>query len=150
MRISAIPSPEILNLQESLSDLKSVIFICGTADPLVPYNGGKVMVLKQERGEVLSVSESVDFWKRVSGCVGDPKVTTFEDINKRDRCTAVKTVWANPENPHVKVVNIKVENGGHTWPGTKQYLPRKLVGNMNRDFNGCEEIWGFFKSVKTN
>lgn len=121
-----------------------VIFICGTADPLVPYNGGPVVVLNQNRGEVLSVDESVDYWKRVNGCSEKAKVTTFADINKRDGSTAVKTVWQNPGNEQLKVVNIRIEGGGHTWPGTKQYLPRKLVGNVNRDFNGCDEIWDFF------
>ena len=123
----------------------SVIFICGTADPLVPYRGGPVMVLNQKRGEVLSVDESVNFWKNQNGCKELEEQIEFPDLNKADRCTAQKTVWQNPHDPGLQLVNIRVENGGHTWPGTRQYLPRKLVGNVNRDFNGCDEIWDFFK-----
>ena len=37
----------------------SVIFINGTRDPLVPYEGGDVTVFKQKRGKVLSVEESI-------------------------------------------------------------------------------------------
>lgn len=124
-----------------------VIFICGTGDPLVPYNGGPVVVLKQERGEVLSHAETVDYWKTVNGCTQKKEVYTFPDINIKDDCTAVKTVWENPDNARIKVVDIKILNGGHTWPGTIQYLPRSIVGNLNRDFNGCDEIWEFFKST---
>ncbi|MFV0591804.1 MAG: alpha/beta hydrolase family esterase [Draconibacterium sp.] len=124
-----------------------VIFICGTTDPLVPFAGGPVTVLKQKRGEVLSNTETVKYWKKINGCTQKSEVYTFPDINITDNCWAVKTVWQNADNPKLKVVEIRVEDGGHTWPGTIQYLPRSIVGNLNRDFNGCDEIWEFFKST---
>ncbi|NOR76091.1 MAG: phospholipase, partial [Draconibacterium sp.] len=37
-----------------------VIFINGTKDPLIPYNGGYVTVLNKKRGKVLSVDKSID------------------------------------------------------------------------------------------
>ena len=125
----------------------SVIFICGTNDPLVPYNGGPIVILKQKRGEVLSNAQTVDYWKRVNSCITQAETYVYPDKNKRDGSKAIKTVWQDPENQKIKVVNIKVEGGGHTWPGSKQYLPRGIVGNTNRDFNGCDEIWNFFKST---
>ncbi len=127
----------------------SVLFICGTADPLVPYNGGPVVVLKQKRGEVVSVDKSVHYWKEQNQCNVLKEMYDFPDLNKADVCTAHKSIWQNPENPGVQVVNIRIENGGHTWPGGKQYLPRKLVGNTNRDINACDEIWSFFESFKS-
>ncbi len=126
-----------------------VIFIGGDADPLVPYNGGPVVVLKQKRGEVLSNAKAIQYWKNVNGCSQKSAVYAFPDINTEDDCTAVKTVWNNPANDRLKVVDIKVVNGGHTWPGMRQYLPRSMVGNTNRDFNGCDEIWAFFESTIT-
>jgi len=128
----------------------SVMFICGTADPLVPYFGGPVMVLNQERGEVVSVDKSVQYWKEQNECSVLKEESDFPDLNKADVCTAHKTIWENPENPNVRVVNIRIENGGHTWPGGRQYLPKKLVGNTNRDLNACDEIWSFFNSLKTD
>lgn len=125
----------------------SVLFICGTADPLVPYRGGPVTVLNQNRGEVLSVAEAVQFWKEQNGCTQLTAVYDYPDLNKQDVSTAHKSVWQNPGDPNIRVVDIRIENGGHTWPGGRQYLPRRLVGNTNRDFNGCDEIWQFFKSV---
>ncbi|WP_346862178.1 PHB depolymerase family esterase [uncultured Draconibacterium sp.] len=125
----------------------SAIFICGTADPLVPYNGGPVKVLQQVRGEVLSMEETLAYWKRVNFCTTKMEVVVYPDINKRDRSNVVKTVWQNPSNEQIKVVDIRVENGGHTWPGGTQYLPRGMVGTTNRDFNACDEIWTFFKSL---
>jgi polyhydroxybutyrate depolymerase len=125
-----------------------VIFINGTADPLVPYKGGYVTVFKQKRGKVLSVDKSIDSWKKINGCTEKASEKPFPDINKRDGCTAVKTVWANPVNKNIKVEAIKIQGGGHTWPGTNQYLPARLVGQTNRDFNGCDEIWNFFQSLQ--
>ncbi|QIA09682.1 alpha/beta hydrolase family esterase [Draconibacterium halophilum] len=127
-----------------------VIFICGTSDPLVPYNGGPVMVLKQKRGEVVSVDESVRFWKEQNDCSELAEARELPDIIKTDDCSVYKTVWQNPDDPNIRVVNIRIENGGHTWPGTRQYLPTKLIGNTNQDIDGCEEIWEFFNSVKIN
>ncbi|HYQ55891.1 MAG TPA: PHB depolymerase family esterase [Draconibacterium sp.] len=125
----------------------SVLFICGTSDPLVPYNGGPVTVLKQKRGEVVSVDKSVAFWKEQNGCSELAEETELPDTNKADDCVAYKSVWKNPDDQNIQVVNIRIENGGHTWPGTRQYLPKKLIGNVNQDINGCDEIWSFFKGI---
>ena len=126
----------------------SVIFINGTQDPLVPYEGGEVTVFKQKRGKVLSVDKSIKTWKEINNCTKKVSEIHFPDINLSDDCTAVKAEWQNPENPNIKVTAIKVNGGGHTWPGTKQYLPKRWVGKLNRDFNGCDEIWKFFQSIK--
>jgi polyhydroxybutyrate depolymerase len=124
-----------------------LIFICGTHDPLVPYYGGQITVFKQKRGEILSVAASVEYWKKINGADQQVGRVFFPDTNKADMCTATKTIWQNPEEPGLKVVDITVQNGGHTWPGTKNYLPKRLIGNTNRDFNACDEIWDFFTSL---
>lgn len=125
----------------------SAIFINGTKDPLVPYDGGHVTVFRQKRGKILSVPETIKTWRNINGC--SEKITEIKipDRNKRDKCTAIKTVWLNTDNEQIKVAAIKVLNGGHSWPGSRQNLPRRLVGNTNQDFNGCDEIWNFFKST---
>lgn len=125
----------------------SALFIHGTHDPLVPFNGGPVTVFRQKRGEVLSATETIETWKKINGSTTQIETFTFPDINKKDGCTATKTSWKNPANPQLKTVSIVIENGGHTWPGAGQYLPVRLVGPTNRDFNGCDEIWNFFKTL---
>lgn len=125
----------------------SVLFINGTADPLVPYNGGDVTVFRQKRGKIKSMDESLDTWRKINVCSETEATIPFPDKNKTDGCKAEKTVYRNPENPDVKVAAIKINNGGHTWPGSLQNLPGRLVGNTCRDFNACDEIWSFFQSV---
>ncbi|MCG6186481.1 alpha/beta hydrolase family esterase [Maribellus maritimus] len=123
------------------------IFINGTEDPLVPYNGGAVTVFRQKRGEIQSVERTIEIWRDINGCTQTIQKNEFPDIDKNDACTAEKTVYQNQENPAQKVIAIKVTGGGHTWPGTQQYLPKRIVGNTNQDFNACDEIWSFFKSL---
>jgi polyhydroxybutyrate depolymerase len=43
------------------------------------------------------------------------------------------------------VILIRLEGGGHTWPGGSQYLPERLIGPVCRDFDGTELIWAFFR-----
>lgn len=122
-----------------------ILFICGTADPLVPYYGGPVTVLNQKRGMVKSMDETLDFWKKVNGCSEEASRYDFPDVNIDDESTATQTTWYNPDHSAWMVSVIKIENGGHTWPGGTQYLPKKLVGTVNRDFEACKVIWAFFK-----
>ena len=126
----------------------SVIFINGENDPIVPYFGGQVTVFKTKRGEVLSVEKSINIWKEINDCTKSVNNITFANRIKNDNCTATKAEWVNPNNSNIKVTEIKIINGGHSWPGTKHNLPKWLVGNINRDINGCDEIWSFFESLK--
>lgn len=126
----------------------SVIFINGTDDPLVPYNGGQVTVFRKNRGEILSVVKSIQHWKEINHCTQKLNEFSFPNKNEKDKSTAIKNTWINQKKPNIKVAAITVINGGHTWPGTKQNLPEWLVGNTNQDFNGCDEIWNFFKSIQ--
>ncbi|MDG2451019.1 MAG: hypothetical protein P8M34_15325, partial [Saprospiraceae bacterium] len=45
----------------------------------------------------------------------------------------------------VSLALFKIVGGGHTWPGGRQYLPRKMVGNTTREINACDEIVKFFQ-----
>jgi polyhydroxybutyrate depolymerase len=48
----------------------------------------------------------------------------------------------------VKVDFIKIENGGHTWAGGTQYLPKFIIGKLCRDFSASEKVFDFFMSIK--
>lgn len=43
------------------------------------------------------------------------------------------------------MVLVRVEGGGHTWPNGAQYLDKRWIAPVCRDF-GTELIWEFFKS----
>ena len=57
-----------------------------------------------------------------------------------------RTLVADKVNGN-KIILIKVNNGGHTWPGGRQYDGKKDIGKTSRDFSATDEIWKFFKGL---
>jgi hypothetical protein len=64
----------------------AIVFMDGTADPLMPYRGGSVggerlTRRSVDRGSVLSVDESVALWRRVNRATspGEPRVEELPD-----------------------------------------------------------------------
>jgi polyhydroxybutyrate depolymerase len=43
------------------------------------------------------------------------------------------------------VVLVRLDGGGHTWPGGSQYLPERLVGKVCRHVDGTALIWDFLQ-----
>ena len=118
----------------------SVLQAHGTADPVVPFNGGKV----RGRGGVshsISVSSMVDRWRSVDGCQGNPSKQELPDVGDG---TFVRRFDSTACADSTEVVFYQIENGGHTWPGGKQYLPRAIIGPTTRAFDASEAIAQFF------
>lgn len=121
-----------------------VLFINGTEDPLVPWEGGEVasMGLK-DRGRVASVDDTVAFWVRHNRCKSTPVTTMLFGSESDDRTEARREEYA-PERQGAPVTMIRIEGGGHTWPGGPRIQPRRLLGPVSRDIDATEEIWAFF------
>ena len=115
----------------------SVMFIHGTDDPLVPYNGGQVKVFNKERGAITSVKEAVDIWVKRDDCV---KVNS-------DKLALDMEVDADyyRDKGNTEVVLYTIQGGGHTWPGGPQYMSPKIVGYVCKDFDATKVVWEFFK-----
>ena len=139
--------PKNLENEFKLSIPVSAIFINGTKDKLIKYEGGPVISERADRGEVIAVEKSVGDWVEFNGCTGPPVEKVFPDKNKKDRCTAVMKTYSSCSHS-TEVVFIKIDGGGHTWPGGRQYAPRFLIGRVCRDFKAEEVIWDFFKRQK--
>ena len=111
----------------------------GTADPLVPYDGGGVAF---RRGQVLSAARSVEMWATSAGCAPEPSVTMAPD-RARDGMRVRMTSYAGcREGRDVDLYTI--EGGGHTWPGGP--ASGRRWGRVTRDISATFEIWAFFSS----
>jgi len=119
----------------------SVLVIQGTEDRLVPYNGGPIA---RGRGALVPTDEALALWRKAIGCSGEPKVDRLPDKDPKDGCSVVRTVWSGCRNK-TEVVLLKLVGGGHTWPDGKQYLPKRIIGGVCRDFDDSL-IWEFFKT----
>lgn len=125
----------------------SVLLIHGTDDPLVPYDGGSVgLGENRNRGSVLSVAATRDFWLRVDG-LQSAKAVGYSFPHAGDDATrARKLTYGADAGPQVAVVTV--ERGGHVEPSKRfHYGPvySRIVGAQNGDLESAEEAWAFFK-----
>jgi polyhydroxybutyrate depolymerase len=122
----------------------AVLVINGTADPLVPYAGGHVRAMFAERGAIWSTDRTLAFWAKHNGCPA-PAVRALPDRDPNDGSHVVEADYRGCAGAPVKL--LRVEGGGHTWPGGIQYLPVTWIGPTNRDIDASEVIWRFFKGA---
>ncbi len=141
----AMPLPRIMEDSCGQSPPVGVAIVNGTEDPLVPYNGGPIVVFGVSRDEVLSTDATVLLWRKRNGC-GD-QAAIVERIDPVDDGMHVEmTAWRECRGAPLTL--YRVVGGGHTWPSTKKNLPESLVGKINRDIDATAEIWAFFSQFK--
>ena len=113
----------------------------GTADPLVPYEGGVVHLGPFERGQTASAADSIRAFRTQIGC-GAVRSTAVPDVDPADGTTARAEASLCAESTSVELCTI--EGGGHPWPGGKAYLPARIVGKVSRDVDATATMWAFF------
>jgi polyhydroxybutyrate depolymerase len=109
----------------------------GTADPIVPYQGGPL-------GDPFSpvkpmyppVRDFTASWARRNRCAAEsvesvaaPDVTRIEYTNCAEGAP---------------VVLYTIQGGGHTWPGGKP-LPEWRVGPNSNSIDATSQMWAFFR-----
>ncbi len=121
-----------------------VLMISGTEDPMMPWAGGEAHFLRLKFGKVLSVPETIKFWRMHNHCAPAPASTWEPDTDPQDGTRVRKEVYAGCETG-AEVILYAVEGGGHAWPRGHRYLPERLIGKTSRDIDANELIWDFFK-----
>ncbi|MFI5374949.1 MAG: alpha/beta hydrolase family esterase [Candidatus Rokuibacteriota bacterium] len=119
----------------------SVLMLQGTRDPLVPYHGSAVAF---GRGRIIDTEEAARRWAALNGG-RDPVWEALPAGAGADRCGGLRTVYPGGRDGS-EVILVRLDGGGHTWPGGAQYLPEMLVGRVCRDFDATAVIWNFFKA----
>ena len=125
----------------------SMMIVNGTDDPIVPYNGGHVRLFDfgRSRGEILSTEATVEYFRRHNGCDPVPELVEVPD-NHPDDGTMVEIERYAGCNDEAEVTLVRVIGGGHTWPGGREILSPKLVGQTSREINASKMILDFFSS----
>lgn len=123
----------------------SILLLNGTSDPLVPYNGGFVQVLGRRRGAITSTDDTIEVFRKRNGAWADALYSELPDTDPGDGTRVVRYEYVNPATGS-KVILLKVEGGGHAWPGGWPYLSERLIGRTSMDINACDVIWDFFRS----
>jgi polyhydroxybutyrate depolymerase len=137
----AVPFYEQFNPDDNVS----VLIIQGTADPLVPYNGGQIYgIYGENRGAIIGTNDTVELWRQNDGCNNISVNEELPNVDLTDGCLVTQYTWGSC-NANSAVVLLKIEGGGHTWPGGAQYLPESIIGRVCKDFKTTDLIWGFLK-----
>ena len=123
----------------------AVMIMNGTADKIVPYEGGQVKVLGQSRGEILPTGDYIRFWQEKNGCTQKRPSVNLPD--KENDGTTVTVQEFGGCAGQGALVFYRINGGGHTWPGGRQYLGEGLIGKTSKDIVACDVIWDFFKNL---
>jgi len=119
------------------------LFIDGTEDPMVPYNGG---TYKPRRFHVLSAEDSAKTWAKFDRCAEKPAQDKLPSAEKGGKET--KTFSYSGCQDNAQVVLYSVKDGGNTWPGGEQYTSEKEVGKTSNALNANDAIWSFLATKK--
>ena len=127
-----------------------MLMMNGTADPLIPFQGGRGSSRFAVAG-FWSTEKTLDFWRRANGCeTRDVAVADLDDRDKSDQSTVTRISARCPRGSDV--VLYRINGGGHRMPGgfPDARFPRAVdafLGPQNRDIDGAEAIWGFFRKL---
>lgn len=125
------------NLIPAVKTPVSMMLIFGRKDPMVPFDGGRIVLDGQDWGTVESAEDTVAFWKKV---------------NQAELETTKKTGLVNREDyyshvTHKKLIFIGINDGGHTIPNRHFRIPIRKLGPMSGDVDAPVEIWEFFRGA---
>lgn len=135
-----LPAPENLDCTPT-PGVTPVLIMNGTADPINPYEGGKVTLFGfGNRGRVLSARESAAYFARRNGITAPP---TTEALAQPEGSftSAERTMWSSAAGAEVRLYTIR--NGGHTFPQPHARFLR-ILGRTHTALDGPAEIWRFF------
>lgn len=114
----------------------------GSADPIMAYDG---WIPDPPAPRLLSVPETMEFWRRLHGCTGQT-ATRLPHREASDPTRVTRYEWTGCVSP---VVLLKVTGGGHMpasfFPNSDQ--ERAVVGRRGQDIETAAEVWRFFAAA---
>ena len=116
----------------------STAYLIGTADPLVPLEGGEA---HSPWGGVLvrpAVWESLGKWAGALGCSPRPRLVRQEGD--------LREMVYDPGPAGAELLVYLIEGLGHHWPGGKGQWDEATAGKHKASPRATDLIWDFFKA----
>jgi len=144
----------IINLTDEMAEAchpsrpMPMLIMNGTADPLVPYEGGRGTSRFAVEG-FWSTEKTVQFWRQINACeAGDAASVDLDDRDPNDESTVTRISSTCP--PGRDVLLYRINGGGHRMPASFSdtkfaRLVSYVFGPQNHDIDAAETIWEFFK-----
>lgn len=126
-----------------------LIHFHGTADAIVPYGPEIGEAAAPEGGEegrkgrrgprLPGVARSVTAWLEAAGCDAAPSEETLTAAG--DALPVTRLRWSGGRDG-CEVELVRIEGGGHTWPGQKP--PVGFIGRSTERVSANALLWAFF------
>ncbi len=127
------PIPNEVKERHTSKEKIAVLLAHGDADEHVKYSGKET--------KYNSVEETIKYWRNHNKSTKE----VIKNINPIEDETKVSiTTYSGDKD----VVLIKIENGGHTWPGANDFNVGFPLGKTTHDISFNDVIWKFFNSNK--
>jgi polyhydroxybutyrate depolymerase len=117
-----------------------LVMVNGTADPLVPYHGGKVGWLSGG-GAFWSVEETAGLFVRRNGCIASTERRLSRGHND-DTARVIEITWRDCSSGK-PVILYRIDGGGHQIPGRRAFLSF-FFGRGTSDISAADAIISAF------
>lgn len=114
----------------------STLLFHGTADPFFPYTGVP--------GAFPPPPLTPAFWAVQNNCSTDSLVSELPNLVAGDSCTVTSITYQNCV-PGAEVQYYRINDGGHTWPGSVPNPGWEWLGPTSQDIDANSIIWNFFQ-----
>ncbi|WCL50597.1 alpha/beta hydrolase family esterase [Leptospira sp. GIMC2001] len=143
--IVSITSNLPINAEDKCTNTRrtNLTVINGTADPIVPFNGGVVSLFNKERGAILSTTDTMNHFRKIYQCSSSQSNI---DLNKLFSNDPTSIQWKSWDCQSKQLNLIEIINGGHTWPGGSSYMPEFVIGKVSRELNASRLIGDLVKT----
>jgi polyhydroxybutyrate depolymerase len=135
----------------------AVLCVAGTADPNVPYAGGRASgvtgwmarrrpskhLLHGEGRDSVGLETLAADWVDLNDC--GPTIETSSITVESGDLPVEKVAW--PCRDGRQVVLYRIVGGGHGWPGGPQYAPRFMIGRISRSFDATTAVVDFARDL---
>lgn len=121
-----------------------MLFMLGTADPFVPYNGGP-MIGFGPVPPIVGIDTLINLWKVNNNCVTSNTPINVPNIVLTDSSTVTIFNYTNC-SCNSDISFYRINGGGHTWPGVEIPSYEIIAGQTNEDIQASVELWNFFNA----
>ncbi|HAP58797.1 MAG TPA: hypothetical protein DCR93_04560 [Cytophagales bacterium] len=121
-----------------------MLYMLGTTDPLVPYDGG--IVEGSNTDPIVGIDSALTYWVRRNECQTQLAEVRLPNPSTTDNSSVSVIEYTDCSCNNSQVKFYKITGGGHTWPGVP--IPNQTLGAVNLDMQASEEIWEFFKNIE--
>ena len=112
-----------------------IVGMMGTADPVVPFAGGRVNCCGNPN--IPAAADTMASFARKGGCDPEPeagRIGADVELRRFRGC-----------DDGAAVDFFVIEGGGHTWPGAAFDLSSRGLGSTTKDLDATETMWAFFE-----